>query len=134
MAIELDDAAFPLLIVRFGPDWTPQDFSTYLLWYFQRLQRHQQLAVVFDATRARAPSALERRQQADFLREHEGLLRLYCAGAAFVISSAVIRGALTAIFWVQPPVYEHTVVPTVVEATAWARQRLASNLQRQMIR
>lgn len=131
MAIELDDASFPLLLVRFGPDWTAQDFSGYLHWYLLRLQRRQRLAIVFDAVKARPPTALERRQQADFLREHEGLLRLYCTGAAFVISSTMIRGALTAIFWIQPPVYEYTVLPTVVEATAWARQRLASNPQRE---
>ncbi len=129
MAIELDDTAFPLLLVRFGPAWTQQEFDDYLDWYLARLRRRQRLAIVFDATQARAPSAVERRQQADFLRAHEALLRLHCAGAAFVISSAVIRGALTAIFWIQPPVYEYTVVSAVAEGTAWARQRLAARQQ-----
>jgi len=125
MAIEVDDTTFPLLRVRFGPEWTQQQFDDYLGWYLARLRRRQWLAIVFDATQARAPSAVERRQQADFLREHEALLKLHCVGAAFVISSTVIRGALTAIFWIQPPVFEYTVVPTVAEGTSWARQRLA---------
>jgi hypothetical protein len=129
MAIELDDTAFPLLLVRFGPDWTQQEFDGYLGWYLARLRRRQRLAIVFDATQARAPSAVERRQQADFLREHEALLKLHCVGAAFAISSTVIRGALTAIFWIQPPVYEHTVVSTVAEGTSWARKRLGARQQ-----
>ena len=51
---------------------------------------------------------------------------VFTSGGTESINTA-IRGALTAIFWVQAPVYEHTVVPTVREATSWARQRLAAD-------
>lgn len=126
MAIDMDDSARPLLVLRFGADWGSDEFQRYLDWYRSQLARKQRFAAVFDATRARAPSAVERRLQAEFIRDTEPMMRAHCAGLAFAISSPIIRGALTAIFWVQPPVYTHTVVPTVSEATAWARQRLAT--------
>ena len=69
-------------------------------------------------------TTLERRKQAEALREGEPLLRQYCAGAAFVIPSSVVRGTLTAILWLQPPAYESVVVPTFGEADAWVKQRL----------
>ncbi|MCS6900392.1 MAG: hypothetical protein NZX77_11585 [Polyangiaceae bacterium] len=129
MAIELDDKEFPLLRVRFSSNWTQQDFDGYLARYLAQLQKRQPFAAVFDATQSRAPSATERRQQAEFLREHEALLRRYCTGVAFVIASPTIRGALTAIFWIQPPFFEYVVVSSVAEGTAWARQRLALRQQ-----
>lgn len=124
MAIELDDSRDPLLVARFGADWSADEFDRYLAWHAEHLKRRRRFVIVVDATRARTPDALERRKQAASLREHEALLQKHCAGAAFVISSAVIRGTLTAIQWLQPPVYETVVVATFAEAEAWARTRL----------
>jgi len=124
VGIALDDTRFPLLVARFGADWTATEFDEYLAWHRDNLRRRQRFAIILDATRARSPNALERRKQAEALREGEPLLRQYCAGAAFVIPSSVVRGTLTAILWLQPPAYESVVVPTFGEADAWVKQRL----------
>ena len=124
MGIALDDTRFPLLVARFGADWTATEFDEYLTWHRDNLRRRKRFAIILDATRARSPNALERRKQAEALREGEPLLRQYCAGAAFVIPSSVVRGTLTAILWLQPPAYESVVVPTFGEADAWVKQRL----------
>ncbi len=124
MGIALDDTRFPLLVARFGADWTAAEFDEYLAWHRDNLRRRKRFAIILDATRARSPNALERRKQAEALREGEPLLRQYCAGAAFVIPSSVVRGTLTAILWLQPPAYESVVVPTFGEADAWVKQRL----------
>lgn len=124
MPIELDDTRDPLIVARFGSDWTADEFDGYLAWHTAHLRRRRRFAIVVDATAARSPDAVERRKQAALLREHEALLRQHCAGAAFVISSAIVRGTLTAIQWLQPPVYESIVLPTYAEAEAWARARL----------
>jgi len=124
VGIALDDTRFPLLVARFGADWTTAEFDEYLAWHRDNLRKRRRFAIVLDATHARSPNALERRKQAEALREGDPLLRQYCAGAAFVISSSVVRGTLTAILWLQPPAYESVVLSTFAEAEAWAAQRL----------
>ena len=48
----------------------------------------------------------------------------YCAGYAFVIDSAVVRGILTAILWLAPMPAPHVVVSTVEEGERWLREKL----------
>ena len=43
---------------------------------------------------------------------------------AFVIDSPIVRGALTAILWIQPLPYEHRIVGTRADANAWLRGQL----------
>jgi hypothetical protein len=48
----------------------------------------------------------------------------YCAGTAIVLSSSIIRGVVTAIYWLTPPVYPYTLCSTDDEARAWATKQL----------
>jgi hypothetical protein len=81
--------------------------------------RSQQLAVLYDLTQASALSAQQRRMQADWIRQYEPLGRAVTLGVAFVTASAVIRGVLTAIFWVRPPYASHHVCAQLDEGLDW---------------
>jgi hypothetical protein len=84
--------------------------------------RGQLLAILYDLTAAAPLSAQQRRMQADWLQQHEPLGREVTLGAAFVTTSAIIRGVLTAIFWVRPPYAPHHVCAQLDEGLDWLFQ------------
>ena len=58
------------------------------------------------------------------MKHNDALLRTYSAGSAFVISSPLVRGGLTAILWLQALPSPFIVVATRPEAESWARAQL----------
>lgn len=123
-SIKFDHSDFPLVRVTFVGDATNEEFAAYLAEMGQLFLRRKPNATVLDAREAGMTPATQRRMQAEWIREHEDDLRRFSRGTAFVISSPVIRGALTAILWLQPMPQPHVVVATVAEAEAWAKARL----------
>lgn len=123
-AIEIDDSRHPLVIVTFTGVATDAEFRDYLAGMTEMLQRRQVNAVILDSRRAAQTPPVQRKLQADWLKEHEPLLRRYSAGTAFIITSGLIRGILTAILWLQPLAGPHTVVATMEEAERWCAERL----------
>jgi hypothetical protein len=82
--------------------------------------------LVLDTTHAPIPASAKCRQmQAEWLRAHNEELRLCCVGTAFVFQSTLIRGAVTAVLWLQSLPYEYTLVATRYEAQAWCIKQLA---------
>lgn len=124
-AIRIDDARFPLVVIVFEGIADDREFAGYLAWMDQQLTRRVRCAFVLDATRAGRSPATQRRKQAEWMKANEPTLKKYSAGYAFVIDSALVRGALTAILWLQPMPAAHIVVATIQEAELWASNQLA---------
>jgi hypothetical protein len=124
--IEVDESRFPLVVVTFVGQVADHEFDRYLLTMSHVLNRRAKNALVFDARRAAAPSAMQRSKQAAWLKSNRDAIQQYSCGSAFVIASAIIRGGLTAILWVSPIPGAHTVVSTLAEGEAWALDRLAA--------
>jgi hypothetical protein len=55
--------------------------------------------------------------------------RLYCAGTAIVLTSSMVRGVVTAVYWLTPPVYPYTLCANEEQARAWAGEKLAARLR-----
>jgi hypothetical protein len=123
----LNFGTLPILEVTYVGTIDDATFQRYLDDLASVLSVRQPYVLLADATRSGAPTAKQRRMQADLIREHFAGFERYCAGAAFVIESALIRGALTAILWAQKLPYEHTVVGTREDALAWLTPRVARN-------
>jgi len=82
-----------------------------------------QAALVYDAgdDAAGRPDARSRRLTADWMAEHEALLRTRCAGVDFAFPTALSRGVLTAIFWLKAPPFPvsvHTSCRAALESAA----------------
>lgn len=77
------------------------------------------VATLFDCRRVTMATASQRRLFADLQTRLEPVFARKLAGAAFVINRPIVRGILTAIFWVRPPVYAHVVTATEEDARAW---------------
>lgn len=127
MAYIVNAADFPLLRIVYEGDTTEAEMRVYLEAYDAVIARRQRYALLLDASRAAVPSATIRQLKADFLRERAGVLGALCVGGAFVLASPAIRGAMSAIFWLQPLPYPHVVVGSVAEGERWCRERVKAD-------
>lgn len=65
-----------------------------------------------------------RKAYADFLNANTDDLRLFCKGGAFVLTSSLLQGAMTAILWLAPLPFPHKTFTELDEARAWLRTRI----------
>lgn len=72
-----------------------------------------------------ATSAKQRKMFSEAETRMQPQDRRFCAGTAIVLSSPVIRGVVTAIYWLTPPVYPYTLCKSAEEARTWSERRLA---------
>lgn len=117
----------PVVVVTFVGESTDDEFDGYLSRMSGEIERASgPVATILDGSRAGATPAKQREKQARWLRQNAGLLRRKSAGTAFVITSPIIRGVLTAIFWIERPSHEYTIVETLPEARRWVNLQLAN--------
>ncbi len=74
--------------------------------------------LVIDARAGMRPPPEVRKLQADWMAEHEEMMAKSMLGIAFVIDNKLVRGALTAIFWVAKPAVPYRVFASLHEAIA----------------
>lgn len=113
-----------LIVVTFVGEATDAEFDAYLEQMAKELRATKEpTASILDGSRATGASARQREKQARWMKDNHDLLSTKSTGSAFVISSRIIRGILTAIFWVQKPPGPYVIVETMTEARAWARSQ-----------
>lgn len=127
--IVVDDKLWPLLTVELSGGYVPWELERYLEAVMERLHRREPYVCLLDASRSQALSPEQRHRQALWLKQHEALLRQYCMGSAFVVSSAAVRLSLNVIFALRPLVMPHVVVASREAAAAWAADRLEATGQ-----
>lgn len=111
-------------MITFDGAATDAEFDKYLEAVTNIVERKRKFGLILDALRTERPTSRRRQLQSEWLKHHDANLRAYSTGTAFVIGSALVRGGLTAIFWLQPPAMPTTVVSTLPEAEAWVTQRM----------
>jgi hypothetical protein len=83
--------------------------------------RRQQYALLVDTTAlSTIPVAATRHAIGKWQKQYEKDTRTWCVGAAIVISSRLVRGALTAMEWVQQPAIKHYYPATRRDGLDWA--------------
>jgi hypothetical protein len=123
--IDIDRSDPEVLTVRFRGTVEDAVFQAYLDVIAARVQQGKRYALLIDALEAGVPSPPQRRMQSEFTAKHQKTMVGVCCGIAFVISSPLIRGALTAMLWFQPMPVEHAIVGEVDEGRRWCRAQLS---------
>jgi hypothetical protein len=123
--VVVDGSRGSLLLVTFEGTTSDAAFEDYLRRYGQALESGGKRVVIIDALAAAVPSASQRKRQADWQRQHHQLLVSQALGFAFIISSSLVRGGLTAILWLSPLPSPHHVASSREEAMAWAAEKLS---------
>jgi hypothetical protein len=71
--------------------------------------------------------ATQRKYAAEFMDRNRNLQRRASVGGAIVATSALVRGAITAVFWLRSPAVETRVVPTREAGLDYGFHRLATS-------
>jgi hypothetical protein len=123
-SIIYDDSHWPLLLSRFQGMATDAEYEHYLSQGTAYLKRGEPYVSVCDMARLTTPTAFQRQRQAEWLTEHEPLLRERMLGCALIITSPFIRLALSAIFHIRPMPMPYTIVADRASGLRWALERL----------
>lgn len=127
-SIDVREDLAPLYIISFSGVPTDAQFDSYLEKLTRITVRPQARALIYDASNSGPTPASHRKKMADWMKKYDAHVRAGTVGTAFVLPSAITRGVLTAILWVQPMACPHLVVATLVEAKSWCNERLAERL------
>ena len=117
-AFEIDEAGFPLVVATVRGQVTSEVISA----YFARLDAWcldgRRYASILNITRIEMPSAAERKQIVEAIADRHTALARSCIGVAIVVTNPLIRGAVTAILWMQHLPHPLELVATEVAAKA----------------
>jgi hypothetical protein len=119
----LDESLRPVVILTFHGELSPDVFDRHLEELTSTLRRSEPCVLVYDAMSATMPSPAQRKRQAEWIREHDELLRKKTIASVFALGSGLLRGAVTAIFWLQPAPTRTHVAASRNEAIEWAREQ-----------
>ena len=119
---------YPLFQVSY-PSEVTDEALTLLLEDLERVMfaMSSPYAWVVDLGRTLGTTARQRKMQAESelrLKEHN---RKHCVGVGVHVGNAVMRGVVTAVFWLSPPVYPYRITGTLEEAQRWAREALRAH-------
>ena len=123
--IEIDDSAWPVLLIRYPDDSAPGQYAEMLARrsrYFDRRERH---VIVHDMSRSRVSNSHDnRRLQMEWLKREEARIREWSLGTAFIINSTPLRLILSVMLHLRPLPMPHLVVPQLQEARPWVETQL----------
>jgi hypothetical protein len=126
----LDDSQWPLLVVTYPADPPLEDvvsvFSEVDAFY-KRNSDH--FAWVVDASRVQHTEAKARKATSEHEARSKDHMRQFNCGTAFIIKSTLVRGILTAIFWLAPPAYPYEIFSDLASARDWSLRQLRSRTQ-----
>lgn len=122
--LEVDESRNPVIVFTFHGVFSDPTFDDYLARLTEISRRSGLRALIYDIRDSGVVPASQRRKQAEWMKRYQLLTASGTAGMAFVIESAVLRGILTAILWMQPLACPHTVVSDMDAALQWCRDTL----------
>jgi hypothetical protein len=111
-----------LLVVRFDERLTPRGFARYRTEWLRAVDsraKDARIGAFYDIPAWIGITAKERGEWAAMLKSRAVVLKATTASMTLTTPSALIRGALRAIFWLAPPPYPHTVVERQSDAFAF---------------
>ena len=124
MPFRADDRNWPLLLIEASGDSSDQDLEQYLGELSRKLAQKVPHVVVVDATLGKSLKATHRKMVADWNRAHAGELRRYRLGLALVTPSALLRGLITAVYWIFPAPFPYRCFDSTAEARKWGERLL----------
>ena len=127
MPVDFEEATWPIATLRIRGSLTASEEDFFTQTSVDLPLRQQRYVAIIDLLDAATPTTRFMRGQAAAQRKREEELRAYCVGVAFIIRSAMIRGALRAILHLQGLPSPYIVVATVEDARRWAETMLATD-------
>ncbi|MCA9633418.1 MAG: hypothetical protein KC766_37470 [Myxococcales bacterium] len=124
---EFDESEWPILRVIFDVSLTPEEVDEYLARCAEMLARRERMALLIDARKAEIPDAKTRARFVDFFETQRPRTRRYIAGMAVVLQTAMGRGVVTAITWIESPTFPVKSFEHASEARMWLKDLLGAH-------
>jgi hypothetical protein len=115
----------PIVTVTPPPELTDEALTSILHGLEDCLARGSPYVLIFDLSQSGIPNAVQRGKLAAHIRKNKPRSQLWVRGIGVVAPSPLVRGMLTAIFWLEPLGVPHEVFPTLIEARSWSRWQVA---------
>jgi hypothetical protein len=93
------------------------------------LARGAPYVLIFDLSHSGIPNAVQRATLAAHIRKNKSRSERWVWAMAMVAPSPIVRGMLTAIFWLEPLPVTHQVFATLSEARSWARWQAGAKVR-----
>ena len=117
--IQMNYDYWPLLFITFTGPPTVDDVRRYLLRSEVHLEKKEPYAIVYNTNTYEGMSSAVRAEFSSWLKDKQEVLRLYCAGQAYILSSLIQRMILRSIFMVHPPSFPNKIVSNEMQAIAF---------------
>ncbi len=92
----------------------------------RQLAQRERYVLVFDLSVTGIPNATQRAKLANHVKKQADAIRRNVVALAIVAPSPLVRGIVTALFWVAAPPTPHEIFASQAEAIAWAETKLES--------
>src|SRR5262249_31740331 len=86
-----------------------------------RMARGSKYVLVFDLSGGGTPTPVQRKLLAAHMQKNKALIGRWVHALGVVVPSSIVRGMLTAIFWLEAPPVPCQMFGTADEAAFWAR-------------
>jgi hypothetical protein len=124
LPIEVDtERPDAIVVVTFKSHVSDDEFQAYLQRLTDRLALQKPFGFVFVAESGGTATAVQRRMQAAWIRDHFNELRRWVWAASFVLHNPIGRLTLASVLALQRLPYPHVVVATIDQAFAWVNAR-----------
>lgn len=125
---ELDDRYFPLLIVLAPPSFDDESFADLFKFFEGAFRRRSRYALVIDTSAVvSVPSAKQRALISAWEKVNVQETRRWNVGVSLVVTSALVRGVLTALTWIVPAETQRSTVATRRESVDWCCEQLVAD-------
>ena len=125
LPLYVDQRALPLLQLRYVGDYSDDELQQFLQQMDAVLKLPGKKAGIVDLSDAVPGTAKQRRVHAEWIADRKPLLQRDFVAAAIVTDSAIIRGTVTAIFWIAPLPLPTHVTASMEQAEGWLEPYLA---------
>lgn len=120
----IDGSRAPVFVIRWPVEIEPQEVRQHID-EMREIVRGQRAAFVLDLTESGVPDAKLRKLVASELQSAFAELGDQVAGVCHVVASPIIRGMMTAVYWLAPPPFETMTTSDLDAAVVWAKKRLS---------
>jgi hypothetical protein len=128
--ISFDDSLWPLLVVRFTGVPATAQVAAYLEQLTRYLERSEPYATLLDTREMTGTGPSEQRHlQVEWMKRHEARLEALSLGCAFVVTSPLVRLAVSVVFFLKPTRRPYLVTGNLPEAAAWTASILEQSGQ-----
>ncbi|MCB9610135.1 MAG: hypothetical protein H6716_26345 [Polyangiaceae bacterium] len=124
---EFDESEWPILRVTFDVSISPTEVDAYLARCSELLSRRERMGLLIDARRADVPDAKTRARFVEFFDVQRPRTRRYIAGMSVVLRTAMGRGVVTAVTWMESPSFPVKSFEHASEARLWLKDLLGAH-------